>query len=288
MKSWSIRRTRLSVRQQFHCDVPTKGFELTEKLSFSLRPGQVDVWLTCLCNACRDPEADTLRFLSEAERAKWKRFVAEDARLQYLVSRALVRTTLSRYADVTEHAWQFGANRYGRPHIEQPAALRCLQFNLSNATGLVACAVTVDCEVGVDVENIRRPLNVDALAPTVFAPMELADVRGCTPGERRDRFFAYWTLKEAYIKARGMGLSIPLDAFWFDLEGRSPRLHLTDRCPDHPLRWWFYQYVPTTHHRLAVAARPGRQAEPSIQLRWSTPLSSAATLTPPCCTSASA
>src|SRR4051794_11353112 len=147
---------------------------LTEKLAFSLRAGQVDVWLACLCSACRDPEADTLRLLGEAERVKWSRFVAEDARLQYLVSRALVRTTLSRYAAVRELAWQFGANRYGRPHIEQPTALRGLQFNLSNATGLVACAVAVDCEVGVDVENTRRPLDVDALAPSVFAPMELA------------------------------------------------------------------------------------------------------------------
>jgi 4'-phosphopantetheinyl transferase len=251
--------------------------------SCSLRVGQVDVWLTCLCDRCRDPEADTLRLLSEAERAKWSRFVAEDARLQYLVSRALVRATLSRYADVGERAWQFGANRYGRPHIEQPAALRALQFNLSNATGLVACAVAMDCDVGVDVENIRRPLDVDALAPGVFAPMELADVRACMQAARRERFFAYWTLKEAYIKARGMGLSIPLDAFWFDLGGRSPRLHLTDRCPDDAPRWRFYRYAPTAQHRLALAARPRHQAEPSIELRWITPLSAGAALTRPCC-----
>jgi 4'-phosphopantetheinyl transferase len=256
--------------------------------SFSLRPGQVDVWLTCLCNACRDPEADTLRLLSEAERAKWSRFVAADARLQYLVSRALVRTTLSRYTDVGEREWQFGANRYDRPHIEQPAALRHLQFNLSNATGLVACAVAVDCEVGVDVENTRRPLDVDALAPSVFAPMELADFRGCTPPERRERFFAYWTLKEAYIKARGMGLSIPLDAFWFDLGRQSPRLHVTERCPDDPERWRFYRYVPTAEHRMAVAARPRHDAEPSIQLRWTTPLSAGAARTGPCCSSVGA
>src|SRR4051812_8804981 len=123
-----MRRTRVSYERNWPRTAPPRGFELTEKLSFSLGAGQVDVWLTCLCSACRDPEADTLRLLSEAERAKWSRFVAEDARLQYLLSRALVRTTLSRYADVGERAWQFGANRYGRPHIEQPAALRGLQF----------------------------------------------------------------------------------------------------------------------------------------------------------------
>ena len=63
--------------------------------------GRVDVWLTCLCERCRDPESDCLQLLSKAERAKWNRFVVENARLQYLVSRALVRTTLSRYAEVS-------------------------------------------------------------------------------------------------------------------------------------------------------------------------------------------
>jgi phosphopantetheine--protein transferase-like protein len=75
----------------------------------------------------------------------------------------------------------------------------------------------MDCEIGIDVEDITRTVDTDAVAPSVFSPAELADFREAGLEDRRDRFFSYWTLKESYIKARGMGLSLPLDAFWFEL-----------------------------------------------------------------------
>jgi 4'-phosphopantetheinyl transferase len=236
-----------------------------------LGAGQIDVWLTSLHGVSADLKLAYLQLLSEPERAKWKRFVAKDAQLQYLVSRALVRTTLSRYAEVPEYAWEFETNRYGRPHVSQPLAARAILFNLSNTTGLVACAVGKDCDIGIDVENIMRALDIDALAPAVFASAELADVRQSPPGDRRERFYSYWTLKEAYIKGRGMGLSLPLDAFWFDLNGLSPRLNVTDRCPDIPERWRFHRYAPTPEHRMAIAVAAPRDTEPSVCLRWTVP-----------------
>lgn len=244
------------------------------KGSLRLEVGQIDVWLTSLSSVCSNLQRAYLQLLSAPELAKWHRFVAPDAQLQYLVSRALIRTTLSGYADVPEHAWQFETNPYGRPYVSQPDSLRDIHFNLSNTTGLVVCAVTKGFDIGIDVENFTRDLDTDGLAPTVFAPVELADVllQG-TPGDRRDRFFSYWTLKEAYMKARGMGLSLPLDAFWFDLGGPSPLLHVTDRCPDAPERWRFRQYAPTAEHKMAVAVAAPRDTEPSIQLRWVTPMS---------------
>lgn len=245
---------------------------LTGRSSLQLEVGQIDVWLTDLRDIRPDQAADCLKLLSGPERARWQRFVAPDAKLQYLVSRALVRTTLSRYADVAEHEWRFEANRYGRPHVSQPLCLRDMQFNLSNTTGLIACAVARGGDIGIDVENISRPLDIEALAPTVFAATELADVRRCQPQHRRDRFYSYWTLKEAYIKARGMGLSLPLDAFWFDLGGASPLLCVTERCPDDPERWRFLQYAPTAGHRMAVAVTASRGTEPSVRLRWTTPI----------------
>ena len=109
-----------------------------------------------------------------------------------------------------------------------------------------------------EIKNVRlettRTLDIDALAPTVFASKELADFRRSAPEHRRNLFFSYWTLKEAYIKARGMGLSLPLDAFWFDLHGPAPLLRVSERCPDIPERWRFSQYMPTAEHRMAIAA----------------------------------
>lgn len=241
---------------------------LTNKGYLQLQAGQVDVWLTSFSGVSSSEQRACLRLLSEPERARWHRFLVEDARLQYLVTRALVRTTLSRYAEVPAQTWQFETNPYGRPHISQPKTLRDLRFNLSNTTGLVACAVSKDCEIGVDVENFARTVDTDDLAPSVFAPAELTDFRRCEWHDRRDRFFSYWTLKESYIKARGMGLSIPLDAFWFELGGSSPLLYVTDRCPDIPERWRFYQYVPTDEHMMAVAVAAPRGVQPSIHLRW--------------------
>jgi len=163
---------------------------------------------------------------------------------------------------------------FGRPYISYPTVVADLQFNLSHTDGLVACVVGKSCEIGVDVENIWRDLDPAAIAPTVFSPMEVARLITSPPEERRGRFFSYWTLKEAYIKARGMGLSIPLDAFWFDLDGPTPRVRFTDRCPDQPERWRFCQYMPTAAHKvaLAVATRPGTRLD--LRLHWVVPLAS--------------
>jgi 4'-phosphopantetheinyl transferase len=244
---------------------------LTSEGSLQLRTGRVDVWLASLSGVGSSQQVACLEYLSEPERAKWQRLVAPDPRLQYLVSRALVRATLSRYAGVPEHAWQFETNRYGRPHVSQPRAWRDIQFNLSNTIGLVVCAVSIGCEIGIDVENVARALDTEKLAPTVLAPSELADFRRAAPDDRRNRFFSYWTLKEAYMKARGMGLSLPLDAFWFDLGGPSPLLRVTDRCPDVPERWRFHQHAPTSDHKMAVAVAGPQPSEPSVDLHWVTP-----------------
>jgi len=245
---------------------------LTRSTSLQLRTGEVDVWLTSLSDIGPAQELACQQLLSEPERTKWQRFLVPHARLQYLVTRALVRTALSKYADVPRGEWRFETNGYGRPHLARAHDLRDLRFNLSNTAGLVACAISRNDEIGIDVETMARHVDVDAVAPTVFAPAELADFRRATADDRIDRFFSYWTLKEAYIKARGIGLSLPLDGFWFELGGSSPILHVTDRCPDIPGRWRFYQYAPTDAHKMAIAVAASAGVEPSIRLSWMTPV----------------
>jgi 4'-phosphopantetheinyl transferase len=232
----------------------------------------VDVWLTSLAAVDDDLLASYVPLLSEAERVRWRRFLVRAAGDQYLAGRALLRTTLSRYAPVAEHAWVFETNAYGCPSVSAPAAWRELRFNLSHTAGLVVCAVTRQSEIGVDVENTARDIDPLELAPTVFASREVADVAARTPEDRRQRFFAYWTLKEAYIKARGMGISLPLDGFWFDLAGASPRIEFGESCPDRPERWHFSRWQPTPSHALAVAVATGTRLAPRIRLRWILPI----------------
>jgi 4'-phosphopantetheinyl transferase len=238
-----------------------------------LGEGRVDLWLTALSGIGDDLQAAYQRLLCPSEQARWRRFRVEGARLQYLVGRALVRTSLSHYAAVSEAAWRFDTNDYGCPYISEPATCRNIRFNLSHTDELVACAVRSGGDVGVDVENTGRVVDIGELAPSVFAPVEVTSLARSAPQDQRRDFFSYWTLKEAYIKARGMGISLALDGFWFDLTGPSPRIHFTDRCPDDPQRWRFYQYRPTNEHMLAVAVSARPRDTIDVCLRWVVPLS---------------
>src|SRR6185295_18612851 len=120
------------------------------------------------------------------------------------------RTTLSHYAAVDPTAWQFARNRRGRPEISGPLGVAPLRFNLSNTAGLIACLVTLGVDVGVDVEDTHRRGETVRIANRFFSASEVAALEALPPERQRQRFFEYWTLKESYIKARGMGLAIPL------------------------------------------------------------------------------
>src|SRR5262249_50795126 len=113
-------------------------------------------------------------------------------------------------------------------------------------------------DVGVDVEHVNRRLVGLELAERFFAPVEVAALRALAEENRGEHFFAYWTLKEAYIKARGLGLSLPLDAFAFQLDPGCPRITFTERIADNPSAWQFARQRPGPDHALAVAIhRPG-------------------------------
>jgi 4'-phosphopantetheinyl transferase len=241
-----------------------------------LEEGTVDVWLTSMATLDDERRAGYESLLSETEHERWRRFLVRGAADQYLVGRALLRTTLSRYAPVSERAWVFDANAYGRPHVAAPAAFRTLRFNLSHTDGLVACAVTANGEVGIDVEIMARAVDPLELAPTVFARAEIEAVAAAAPEIRHELFLTYWTLKEAYVKARGMGVSLALDGFWFELSGPAPRIHFSARCPDRAERWHFGRWRPTPEHALALAVAMPSLRPPSIRLRWIVPGAAAA------------
>jgi len=159
-----------------------------------------------------------LALLTPDERQQHGRFAFERDRRRYLLTRALVRTVLSRYAPVAPPDWRFEPNAHGRPAIvdDHPPA-RGLRFNLSHTDTFVVLAVTAGREIGIDVESTRRnaPLEV---ADRFFSAHESAALRRLPEAEQPARFWELWTFKESYIKARGMGLSIPLHSFSFELE----------------------------------------------------------------------
>ncbi len=234
--------------------------------------GAVHVWLVAP-EQITDPRLldQYGQLLNQEEQSRRARFKFARHRHEFLVSRALVRTTLSRYVPAPPKSWEFATNSYGRPEIVAPLGPRTLRFNLSHTRGLAAVAVCWEHDLGVDVETTERSNATTAIARRFFSPAEVADLEQLALDEQRRTFFHYWTLKEAYIKARGMGLAIPLEHFSFKLSAHEPvRISFAAALQDDPCQWQFEQFSPTPQHRLAIALRRTGVDWP-IQIRWCVP-----------------
>lgn len=235
----------------------------------------IDVWLAFYQDIADEQlHASYRELLTEAERRKEVRFYFADDQRRYLVTRALVRTLLSRYVpSVAPADWRFSTNRYGRPQVDSVNGEgEGLSFNISHTRGLIALAVTGRRELGIDVENVvTREVSIE-IADRFFAPTEVAEL-GAVPVERQqDRFFEYWTFKESYIKARGMGLSIPLDQFSFHYPHEQAVGLATDpQLGDDANRWEFWQYRPTADYLLAVCAERRAGQAPTLTFRKTVP-----------------
>jgi 4'-phosphopantetheinyl transferase len=194
--------------------------------------------------------------LSAAEQEQWRRFHFSRDRHRYLITRALVRTVLSRYAPVAAEDWVFETNSYGRPFIaNDDDSARAISFNVTHTQGLVVLAVTRHRALGVDAENAdARQVSLD-IADRFFASEEVAALLALPAAGRQRAFFEYWTLKESYIKARSMGLSIPLDQFSFRFP-RDEEVELTIQPDqrDRSSRWRFWQLSFPPHYVVAVCA----------------------------------
>ncbi len=198
--------------------------------------------------------ANAVARLSDDERARHERFHAQRDRNEYAVAHALLRTMLSALDDRPPDAWRFVAGPQGKPALAD--AQSPLAFNLSHAHGLVACAVTSGAAVGIDVEQVTRATDWRGIASRYFSPAELAEIDGVDPAVQAIRFFEIWTLKEAFIKALGVGLSQPLNAMTFSAERPEAVAFALPSSVDGGV-WQFALYAPTAAHRLAVAVSDG-------------------------------
>jgi 4'-phosphopantetheinyl transferase len=205
--------------------------------------------------------------LSASERARQQRFMFEKDRHQFLVSHAFQRHVLSRYANVPPEAWEFSIGSHGKPDIAGPTGLPPIRFNLSHTKDLAAVGVTLAREIGVDVEYIQRPNTGIELAERYFAPTEVDQLRGLPDGKLQEVFFDFWTLKEAYIKARGLGLAQPLDGFAYDLRNDPLQISFAETIVDDPASWQFARYQLGAAHKLAAAIQCPPTAKLTISLR---------------------
>lgn len=183
--------------------------------------------------------------LSTEEQAKAQRFYFERDRSRWIVAHGLLRILLGHYAHSDPRQLHFQTNAYGKPALVSPAQPSPLQFNLSHSADLGLYAFSWHRHLGVDVEYMRADIDYDELAQHCFSPYERAALHHLPPGQKRQAFYNCWSRKEAYIKARGMGLSLPLDLFDVSLLPGEPATLLESR--EHPAevqRWSMQELLP--------------------------------------------
>lgn len=228
----------------------------------------VDVWVLGTAGLVRDGTLARLEgVLSAGERARLPGFRADADRLAYAAAHGLVRCALSTRAPAVEPgAWTFRTGPRGRPEVDGPAPYRALRFNLSHTRGAVACVVTDGVPCGIDVERRDGAADVDLLAGGVLTARERRRLEGLHAA-RRAEFFRHWTLKEAYAKARGDGVLMPLDRCEFDPSAEPIRVRLAPSLADDESAWWFEQWEEDD----CVVALALRVASPPVIMKHSTP-----------------
>jgi 4'-phosphopantetheinyl transferase len=176
--------------------------------------------------------------LAPEEQRRAERFHFQEDREHFIVGRGLLRIILGRYLDMEPKHLRFCYSPYGKPALAEGSGGNALQFNLSHSHGMALYAVTRRRDLGIDLEQIRTDWASEQIAARFFAPGEVAQLRALPANMWHEAFFHCWTRKEAYIKARGEGLSLPLDKFEVSLApGESAALLSTKSDPEEASRW---------------------------------------------------
>jgi 4'-phosphopantetheinyl transferase len=227
----------------------------------------VHIW-TMIPEAERDP-ARLARFramLSADELDRLRRFRVEPAAHRYLVSHALLRTVLSRYAEIDPARWRFVYGSHGRPEIANSAAPP-LRFNLTHTDGLTACIVSLNQACGIDAERLSGRHNPTGVARKMFSTREYEQLRQLSGRACLEYFYERWTLREAYVKALGVGLAFPTRKVDFTVHtDESIGVVFAPGVQDHSRHWHFRLHRPTTEHVVAVALRHYGESEPGVVL----------------------
>jgi 4'-phosphopantetheinyl transferase len=222
---------------------------LSPPAEFSLPPGSLQIWRSRL-GAGSDSLARYSELLSPNELARADRFVAAHDRERFIIARATLRILLGKYLQIPSGTVRLEKGPLGKPCVAEGDLALDLRFNLSHSHGVAVFAFAAQKEVGVDVEKIREEFASREISRRYFSPEEIGKLDALEPQIYTQFFFQCWTRKEAYIKARGQGLQIPLDSFSVSLGSESP-LELVAADSE---RWSMYSFEPFPEFASAVVA----------------------------------
>jgi len=181
----------------------------TNKSDSLLASNQIHIWKIGTSYPSVEIESLYKNILSSDERERADRFRSENDKKRFIISRGQLRKSLSSYLKVSPSDLAFSYNKYGKPSIRSEHNPEKIKFNVSHSKNLVVFAITQDREVGIDLEYIRKVNNADKIVRRYFGEEENQFYYSLPESKKKLAFFTLWTRKEAYSKARGMGIGIP-------------------------------------------------------------------------------
>ena len=210
-----------------------------------LEPDMLHIWCASLLSMPVTVQS-LWETLTPDEICRAERFYFQKDRDHFIVARGLLRSILSRYVDMPPNRLQLCYSPCGKPALAKTSNGQNIRFNLSHSNGLALYGITRDREVGIDIEYITADFPGLQVAEQFFSPREVALLRALPAPARRKAFFTFWTLKEAYVKCRGEGLTLSLTHLDVSagLEARAP-LHLS--------RWSLEKLAPIRDYGAAIA-----------------------------------
>ena len=216
---------------------------------------EVHVWRALL-----EPSSSQVQefrgILSDDELDRANRFFFEKDRQRFIAARGTLRSILSRYITSYPGHLRFYYNQYGKPFLDSEFSANQLQFNLSHSESMALYVITRNMEIGVDIERVRSDLEYEAIAKRFFSANEVSRLRRIPAEKKLEAFYHCWTRKEAYIKAHGKGLSLPLDSFEVSLDPDEPSISLIIKDePQESSLWTLLDLKPEPGYAGALAVK---------------------------------
>jgi 4'-phosphopantetheinyl transferase len=223
--------------------------------SFQLAPDEVHCWRASL-DVPPETSARLFTTLTSDERNRSSRFRFERDRQRFIVAHGVLRDVLARYLRTNPRDITFAYNAFGKPDLSPVFGSR-LKFNLSHSAGVALIAIAADSSVGVDLECIEAQCDYAEIAQSFFSAVEIDYLDGLPSHLYAEAFFNCWTKKEAYLKARGEGLAIPLNSFSVPVTTDPARTPVDLYRAPHDIvparRWSLYTLKPAPGYIGALA-----------------------------------
>jgi 4'-phosphopantetheinyl transferase len=215
----------------------------------SLANHAVHLWLLDINQFTADHYAKAGQVMSSDERERAQKFIR--GKETYIASRWLLRTVLARYTGVTANQVRFLRTEKGKPYLPQGD----IHFSLSHSGHWALLAVAKTELLGVDIEEINTTRDLLSIAENYYHPQEFAYLQTLDHAAKSEHFYRFWTLKEAFFKAIGAGISAGLEKIQFDLAGDTINAQIAPSLGDNTNEWQFYQWALTAQDYCALASK---------------------------------